>query len=74
MKSKLHPLGFNELLDSVRLNYSALSEPSMLFLPFNSSDAGWRFISSKNQRSKLREAHTIQVRAAFKKGFDAQVL
>jgi hypothetical protein len=44
MKSKLHRLGLNELLDFVRRDHSAVHHLSLLILPVNIPRAAWRFI------------------------------
>jgi hypothetical protein len=74
MKARLIPLALNELLDFVRRCHSFSHEPSRLILSFNLLTAAGRFVSSKNQRSKLREAHTLQGGAASKRNFEAHGL
>jgi hypothetical protein len=71
MKAMLIPVGWNELLDFVRRCHSVLPEPALSILSFNSPTAAWRFIPSKNQLSKLREAQSIPDESAFKRNFDA---
>jgi hypothetical protein len=44
MKGSLAQVGFNELLDFVRRDYSASPDLSRLLLLFNAPDAAWRFI------------------------------
>jgi hypothetical protein len=64
MKSKLIPLGFNELLGFVRRGHSSLLEPSPLILSFTAPTAAWRFTSELHQGSMLARAQSIQETAS----------
>ena len=44
IKDMLRRVGFNELLDFVRRDYSSLPEPSWLIVSFDLPNAAWRFI------------------------------
>jgi hypothetical protein len=68
MKSKLIPLGLNELLDFVGRSHSASPHLSRLIVPSNLHHAAWRFISPKNQLSMLARAHIIQAASSFNYG------
>ena len=74
MKSKLIPLGLNELLDFVHRRHSASPNLSPPILPFTATHAAGRFNPPQPDLGCLREAQTIQVGAPSNKNFSAQDL
>jgi hypothetical protein len=72
MKAMLIPVGWNELLDFVRHNHSALADLSPLIPSFNVDTAAWRFKVAKQRAACLCEAQSIQHQSALKNNPDAQ--